>query len=799
MDAFLSFSEFLHGYANRSMGPKGKSPYIRTIRSATAHWHFWIDNCYAFQTKMVSRHIIVSCVLILTGCGRSPQELYTHHLQKGKESYAQKDYLAANVHFRNAVKALPRESEGHYQLARAALGIGDTQSAVESLKQSIGCNPKHLDAVLALADLYARSLHKATMDEGRRLAKTALAFSPENTKAENLLALLDLRSNDIKQAAARLEDLLKRHPDNSEALINLARVRVSQRNLQGAEGLLRRAAATTPADATAIFALADFYNMRGEVQEAVESYGRGLQIQPDHAPATAALARLHAKLGRKQEAAALFARATHNPDRRFRYLHADYLLESGQKDEAIAEFANIQRRNPSDRDSRTRLINAYLVSGRTKEAEDLLTQALSRNTKDTDALLQRARINLSRGMPDAAQNDLRLVLDYQGDSAEAHYLIAQVHRFHKREALQQQELSESLRLNENYLLARIDLSRLLVNKDPGRALMILDGAPVEQRENAELQVQRIWPLLELNRTEEAREWISRWIGSGNSEVLLQDAVLRMRQRDFDGAVLSAQKVLASNPEDVRALELILRSYAGEKRMTDGLAFARKHASDHPGISGIQLLLGRLEMLAGNTDKARAALELAKRANPQSAEADWGLIDLDLAEGKWDEARRRITPLLSGSSKVAAIGKLALIEQRAGNYLAASQHYEKVIESDPRAWFALNNLAYILAEFLGKPTEALRFAQEAKEIAPQNAGVDDTLGWTYYQMGLYPSAVRHLEMAVKRDPTASRRAHLAMAYAKNGNKVRAREMLESATRMNPMSPETSVAERVLAGQ
>lgn len=54
-------------------------------------------------------------------------------------------------------------------------------------------------------------------------------------------------------------------------------------------------------------------------------------------------------------------------------------------------------------------------------------------------------------------------------------------------------------------------------------------------------------------------------------------------------------------------------------------------------------------------------------------------------------------------------------------------------------FALNNLAYALA--LDDPDEALKFAEKAVEIAPDEPTVQDTLGWVCYRKGMYLSVAR----------------------------------------------------------
>ena len=310
-----------------------------------------------------------------------------------------------------------------------------------------------------------------------------------------------------------------------------------------------------------------------------------------------------------------------------------------------------------------------------------------------------------------------------------------------------------------------------------------------------MRIQRIWPLIELKRAEEARAAIDALLGSGGAEVLRQDSVLRMLQKDFTAARVSAQKALAANPADVRALELIMRCAVGDKQPERGIEIVRNHAAQNRKLAAVQMFLGRIELQAGNTAQARAAFEAAKAADPGKLDAEWTLIDLDIGEGKLEDARRRIAPLIH-SSEANATAKLALVEETAGNYEAAIQHYRKVLTIKPFDAGILNNLAYILTEFIGNPSEALRFAQTAKELAPEDAAIDDTIGWTYYRMGRYGDAVRHLEQAVKLGPNARRHAHLAMAYARHGDGARARQMLRTALKIDPGLPEASLAQKVV---
>ena len=123
-----------------------------------------------------------------------------------------------------------------------------------------------------------------------------------------------------------------------------------------------------------------------------------------------------------------------------------------------------------------------------------------------------------------------------------------------------------------------------------------------------------------------------------------------------------------------------------------------------------------------------------------------------------------------------------IEEKAGNRAGAVAQYRALLEIDRNNPFALNNLAYLMLK--DNPDEALKYAQQAGELAPDNAAVQDTLGWAYYRKGIYDTALRYLKTAVEKEGTARRKYHLAMAYFKVGDQELGRKTLKAALDMDP---------------
>ncbi|MBP5160766.1 MAG: tetratricopeptide repeat protein [Alphaproteobacteria bacterium] len=87
---------------------------------------------------------------------------------------------------------------------------------------------------------------------------------------------------------------------------------------------------------------------------------------------------------------------------------------------------------------------------------------------------------------------------------------------------------------------------------------------------------------------------------------------------------------------------------------------------------------------------------------------------------------------------------------------------------------MNYVAYTWAEQNKSLDKALKLAQKAVELAPEDGHILDTLGWVYYRMGQYDKAAKVLEQAVEKVPAnAAVNDHLGDVYYKQGRKREAR--------------------------
>jgi tetratricopeptide (TPR) repeat protein len=736
-------------------------------------------------------------VLALTGCSQSPQEREAKYLEKGKKEFQKRNYAVAVLHFKNAMQAQPRDAEPYYQLGMAYLASNDINTAASYFRKATELNPKHTGAQLKLAELMATSRNKELVEEAEKRTEDVLKLLPEDTDALDVLAVTELRLGKPESAEAHLEQALRKSPSNLRSSVALAQARLARKDEAGAEEALKQAAAQSPKSPDPRVFLGGFYLALGRTAEAEQEYRRALEIEPKNGPALLALGAMQVRAGRAQEADEIYRKVAALPDSRYKAAHALYLFQSGKTDQAVTELEKLARSNPDDRILRTDLVKAYLSLNRVADAEKVLTAALKKNGLDTDAMLQRSRIYIASGKYTEAQTDLNQVLHYRSDSAEAHYLLSKVRQGRGEGALQQQELAEVLRLDPAFLTARLELAQVLTASGGAQsALKLLDETPQDQKSKVGIVTQRNWALLALGRAAEARKGIDEVLSAVKApEALLQDAALKLGQKDYAGARASAEEVLHQNPANVQALYLLVQSFAVQNQLPAGVQRAREQAAKQPASAAMQQYLGQLLERTGDRAGARRAFEAAKAANPGLVNAELALAELDTNESKWDEARKRLSGVVSSQpGNLPAHLLFGQLEMNQGKPAAAIEQFRKAVVLDDRNAFALNALAYLLAEN-NQPDEALKYAQKAKELAPDNAAVDDTLGWTYFQKGMYTLAVTHLQDATAKDGTAVRKYHLAMAYLKAGDRPRGRQMLDAALKMDPNLPEAQKARQV----
>ncbi|MCM2311132.1 MAG: tetratricopeptide repeat protein [Steroidobacteraceae bacterium] len=181
------------------------------------------------------------------------------------------------------------------------------------------------------------------------------------------------------------------------------------------------------------------------------------------------------------------------------------------------------------------------------------------------------------------------------------------------------------------------------------------------------------------------------------------------------------------------------------------AVARALALD-PSSAEAWASAAAIEMAKQQLDRSESMFQRAIGLNPNLATARHWYSLLLRDSGRLDEALAQIEqavaidPLSSVMRDVLG-GTL----EAKGRFPEAMNAYRKALTIDPLRPGSYRSVAHLLAYTLGRPADAVPFAQKAMELDPGNPGYAGYLGWLHFDLGNDADAGRLLSVARKIGP------------------------------------------------
>ena len=163
------------------------------------------------------------------------------------------------------ILAVLKDNGKNCALGMAAQKIGDYPTAIEKLKAEVANVP---DNDVAWANLGQVYLNIDSLELGKAAAEKALAISPDDVQANNLVGMYWLYKNDAGKAKTQFEAALKKEPGNPAAWYYLATIARSQGDNQTALANLMSAIKIAPNFRPAYELSAQIYEAQGNPQAA---------------------------------------------------------------------------------------------------------------------------------------------------------------------------------------------------------------------------------------------------------------------------------------------------------------------------------------------------------------------------------------------------------------------------------------------------------------------------------------------------------------------------------------------------
>ncbi len=709
------------------------------------------------------------------------------HLERGNQYATEKRDDFAVVEYASAVKIDPMFGEARLKLAETHERMNNLRAAFPEYIRAADALPDNRDVQIKATQIL---LLGGRFEDAKSRADALLKKNPKDVDVILLRANAMAALQDPAGAITEIEEALKIKPDSSVVYVNLGAARMGTGDAKQAEAAFRQAIELDPSSLDAKLAWANFLWSADRAAEAEATIKEVLAKEPQHLLANRMLGVLYLSTSRANEAEQplkIVAEISKSPEARLQL--ADHYMNIGRTQDAVALLSALAKEQSGFAEAELRLAILDYNQKRVPEAHKRLDALLARAPKYSAALVTKAQWFTQENKLDEALERAKAAVAADPESAAAHFALATVHDRRKEFGDATKAYAETLRLNPRALAAQVELSRLsLRSGDSAAALRYAEEARQTQPANVEAGLALARSLIAAGNLVRAETEIAALLQQApNAAAVYAVSGMHQTRKNNPAAARKAfERALELSPGFLEALGGLTYLDLSTKNTAPAIARLEAEIAKQPTNGTLLVLLSSAYSAAGNPAKEEEALRRAVSVDPRLM-AGYGLLaQFYVRQNRTDEARAEFEGIVKREpSNVGARTMVGVLLELQGKRDEAKKAYEATVEGTENAPVAANNLAFIYAEQGTNLDVALQLASAAKQRLPEDARVDDTLGWVYYKKGLPALAVKPFEESLKKRPDNPEVLfHLGMTYAKLGDNVKARATLERALKLDP---------------
>ena len=606
---------------------------------------------------------------------------------------------------------------------------GDLKSAKESyakLSKTFNNNPPsdivitHLRSILELDD--------KDYESASELSDKILVFDPSHQGALFISGYAKAELGNFAQAEKDLSRLIDLSPEQVQARKILGKVYIKQNMPEKALAVLAPLADDKTNPETSILKLAaNSALLAGMPERSNEYLIRAIQQAPDDPSLRFSLAQTHIaqddfKLALEELSVVGGAEEMKN---QAILSEAEVLLKTGKPDEAINKLNLLKAKMPDSPIPVALIGSAFLIKGAKDTAEEKFREALLIDADFAPAIRTLAYMKITDGQFREAE-DLY-------EKAIASKSIQQISLFHdyaklfllqnkKERALQVLDKAEAFSPgNEETLL--LTARTYLKYGEPFEAINRLRGYELEsyaieiEKGNAHMLLKEYQLAIDAYKRaaklNEKSALASYLVGSGYIAI-----------SDREEAKHWNEVALERDPEFLPALlyRIHIAFLNGDLVKAESTINTLKYLL--PGNGSIPYFEAELAMREEKPQEAIDILSSAMQDNPDNEK----MASL-LVQAYWKNNQKMDALKLLEEKNKQAPDNISIQFQLASAYAeldrkdAAQAIYEHILKTQPNHAFALNNLAWLIKD--SQPGKALKYAQRAVQLAPENKDIQQT--------------------------------------------------------------------------
>ena len=641
--------------------------------------------------------------------------------EQALQSYQQQKYDVAYIYLKNALQADPKNLPAKLLMGQLLTRNGYYDEAIKEFRQALDYKIDINLVLLPLGNVLTfNSQYQDVIDLGKGYKLTN--DSNFEWKMLSASAYSNLGKPDL--ARSEYQSAIKLFPDNTRALNSLAFLDLSENKLDNAAKLADRSLKINPDDHRTWHLKGKIAEAQGNIEQALQFYRNALKIESDDPVAKRSLA--YALISTNQfDEAKLIADdiIKQTPDDPFAMLLNSWLLAKNEQGELANNILN-------DLSSKLTLVtdatfdqqDALLfvkgmteyVQGNFEQARVTLGKYVNKNRQDINAAAMLAEIYVAMGQNDAAMHILERVEDKLIDKLQIALKLADLYLQNGKDFKADYWLSKLReQYPDNIKIVLMSSKALIARGKKDSAIKLIEQSSSKNKQEPSLLLARGFLYIQNGQFEEALK-VAKSLTKADSRNIdywnLESAAL-IRLRRYDEAQQAIDNVLAISPRHFagRFNQAMILKNTGQT--TQARTLLTSLVEEQPNHNASQFQLALVEADDNQTQSAIDRLERLVIIEPRNIKAQLLLLNLYLKNQQSEVALRLVNKLIKDFPLEPEIAiKRAEILIATRNVEEARLQLSKLYNlwlDDPQKLFRLSGMQQSVDDFEGANNTLLR--------------------------------------------------------------------------------------------